>query len=486
MDLRTLLPAALLACSLIQASSPANAEITLSPCRLTASPALPSVAADCGKLAVPLNPDQPDGEQIELFVARVAALSAEASADPITLLAGGPGQAATDLYPLVRGAFERVRRDRDIVLVDQRGTGRSQPLTCAMPEAVDIEASDAETVERVTRECLAALPVDPRWFTTSVAVGDLDRVRQALNIDQWNVYGASYGTRVAQHYARQYPQHTRTVILDGVVPATVPLGPQIAHHAEATLQAIFQRCRDSEACDTEFGDVADKFASLLQRIEAAPVNLDLRSPMSGEVNEEVFTDLALKAAVRLMSYSPDTAALLPLFIDKAYQGDWHPLAAQAFMVMEQLEEAIAYGMHNSVVCAEDVPFFENLDREGMSRTYLGVSQVDALQNICEFWPRGPMDDNFKAPLESAVPALLLSGQYDPITPPAYGELAAKDFEQHRHLVVAGQGHGMAAVGCVPRLMAEFLTELNPEAIDADCLDRQRPPPFFLTPQGPAP
>jgi pimeloyl-ACP methyl ester carboxylesterase len=486
MNLRTLLPVAALACTLTLAPGPVDAEMTLSPCRLTANPALPSVPAECGQLAVPLNPDEPDGEQIELFVARVGALSAKASSDPVTLLAGGPGQAATDLYLLVRGAFERVRRDRDIVLVDQRGTGRSQPLTCSMPDEVDIEVSDAETVERVTRECLAEIAVDPRWFTTSVAVRDLDLVRQALGIEQWNVYGASYGTRVAQHYARQYPEHTRTVILDGVVPATVALGPQIAHHAEATLQAIFQRCRDSAPCHEEFGDIADKFASLLQRIEAAPVTLNLRSPLSGNVNEEVFTDLALKSAVRLMSYSPDTAALLPLFIQKAYEGDWHPLAAQAFMVIEQLEDAIAYGMHNSVVCAEDVPFFKNLDREGMSRTYLGESQVDALQSICEFWPRGPMDDNFKAPLDSKVPALLLSGQYDPITPPAYGELAAAAFEQHRHLVVAGQGHGMAAVGCMPRLMAEFLTELNPEGINAECLDRQRAPPFFLTPQGPAP
>jgi pimeloyl-ACP methyl ester carboxylesterase len=486
MDLETLLPTALLSLSLGISAGPVAAELTLTPCRLTANPARPSVAAECAQLSVPLDPNNEDGPQIELFVARVAALSAEPSADPLTLLAGGPGQAATTLYPLVSGAFERIRRNRDIILVDQRGTGRSEPLNCTTPEDQELEMADAETVARITRECLADLEVDARWFTTSVAVSDLDRVRRALGIEQWNVYGASYGTRVAQHYARQYPTQTRAVILDGIVPATVNLGPQIAAHAETTLQAIFTRCREDQGCNDTYGDVNGKFRSLVQRLEDSPITLNLRSPLSGEVHEEVFTVSALKAAVRLLTYSPDTAALLPLFVQQAYEGDWNPLAAQAFMIMEQLEDAIAYGMHNSVVCAEDVPFFAELDREAMRRTYLGTTQVDALQSICEDWPRGPIDDNFKTPLESAVPALLLSGEFDPITPPAYGSQAAAGFSNSRHVVVAGQGHGMAMIGCVPRLMAQFLDELAPETLDTDCVDRQRPAPFFLTPQGPTP
>jgi len=486
MDLRTLLPLAALGLGAGLPAGPVAAELTLTPCRLTANPALPSVAAACGQLSVPLDPNDADGPHIELFVARVAALSAEPNPDPVTLLAGGPGQAATDLYPLVRSAFERVRRDRDIILVDQRGTGRSQPLTCTMPEDQDLEIADAETVERVTRQCLAELPVDPRWFTTSIAVTDLDRVRRALNIEQWNVYGASYGTRVAQHFARQYPQHTRAVILDGVVPTSVSLGPQIAHHAEAALQAIFARCGENAGCNDTYGDVNAKFTSLVRRLEESPVTLNLRSPLSGEVNEEIFTELALKAAVRLLTYSPDTAALLPLFIQQAYDGDWNPLAAQAFMVVQQLEDAIAYGMHNSVVCAEDVPFFTELDRQALERTYLGTSQVDALQAICEYWPRGPIDDNFKTPMQSTVPALLLSGEFDPITPPTYGSQAAAAFARHKHVVVPGQGHGMATIGCVPRLMSEFLDELTPETLDIDCVRRQQPAPFFLSPQGPAP
>lgn len=486
MDLRTLLLVATLGLGLSLASGPGLAELPLTPCRLTANPALPSVAAECGNLSVPLDPNDTAGPHIELFVARVAALSAEPSADPVTLLAGGPGQAATELYPMVRGAFERVRRERDIILVDQRGTGQSQPLTCEMPEEQDLEMADTETIERVTRECLAELSVDPRWFTTSVAVADLDRVRDALGIEQWNLYGASYGTRVAQHYARQYPQRTRAVILDGIVPTTVSLGPQIAHHAEATLQTIFARCKEDPRCYDRFGEVGEKFALLLARLEESPVTLQLRSPLSGDVNQEVFTGLALKSAVRMLSYSPDTAALLPLFIQQAYEGDWDPLAAQAFMIIEQLEDAIAYGMHNSVVCAEDVPFFKELDRETMADTYLGTSQVDALQSICEYWPRGPMDDNFKAPLESDVPALLLSGELDPITPPDYGDQAAAGFTRKRHVEVPGQGHGMATIGCVPRLMAEFLDGLSPETLNTDCVRRQQAAPFFLTPQGPSP
>ncbi len=485
MELETLIPTAALGLCLGMGACPAAA-LDLTPCRLTANPALPSVAAECGHLRVPLDPDDESGPHIELFVARVAALSAEPSLDPLTLLAGGPRQAATELYPMVRGAFERIRRDRNIILVDQRGTGQSEPLTCNLPPDQELEIADPETVAEITRQCLDELQVDARWFTTSVAVRDLDRVRQALNIEQWNIYGASYGTRVAQHYARQYPANTRAVILDGVVPATVTLGPEIAHHAEATLQAIFSRCREDSGCNATYGDVNEKFDVLVERLQAAPITLKLRAPLSGIVSEEVFTELALKSAVRLLTYSPDTAALLPLFIQQAYDGDWNPLAAQAFMVVEQLEDAIAYGMHNTVVCAEDVPFFADLDRGALERTYLGTSQVDALQSICEYWPRGPMDDNFKAPLQSTVPALLLSGEFDPITPPAYGEQAATGFTRSKHVVVAGQGHGMATIGCVPRLMAEFLDELAPQTLASDCVNRQQPAPFFLNPQGPAP
>ncbi|NIW23324.1 MAG: alpha/beta fold hydrolase, partial [Gammaproteobacteria bacterium] len=203
----------------------ADAQIATTECRLTAA-WLPAVSAECGTLEVLEDPSEPAGAtQIELFVARVPSLNVAPEEDPLVILAGGPGQAATDLYPRVRVAFEPIRRDRDIVLIDQRGTGNSAPLTCPQISAATVELADPEALPALMSACLAELNGDPRLYTTSVAVRDLERVREALGVEQWNLYGISYGTRVAQHYLRRYPERTRALILDGVVPNEAPLGP---------------------------------------------------------------------------------------------------------------------------------------------------------------------------------------------------------------------------------------------------------------------
>ncbi|MEJ2132353.1 MAG: alpha/beta fold hydrolase [Gammaproteobacteria bacterium] len=182
--------------------------LELEPCVLSAAGGRIEVAASCGMLSVPLNPDAPAGEKIELFVARVAALSDNPSPDPLTVITGGPGQASTTWYAQVGSAFSRIRRTRDIFVVDQRGTGKSAGLFCANIEGDDALAYDPETIGRLGIECLDTLEHDPRYFTTSVAVRDLDLVREALGYASQNIYAVSYGTRVAQHYLRRYPERS--------------------------------------------------------------------------------------------------------------------------------------------------------------------------------------------------------------------------------------------------------------------------------------
>lgn len=215
--------------------------LPLSPCRLEHPYGLGSVAARCGQLAVPENPDDPSGRSIALAVAVVPAVSARARPDPLFLLAGGPGQGARDGYVPILGALAGVRRDRDLVLVDQRGTGQSNPMNCDFPEEALVPEVEPETFRRMASDCLAKLPGDPRYYTTSVAVRDLDAVRAALGYDRINLYGGSYGTRVAQHYLRRYPQRTRTVILDGTVNPSLALGPSMALDAENALRADLAR-----------------------------------------------------------------------------------------------------------------------------------------------------------------------------------------------------------------------------------------------------
>jgi pimeloyl-ACP methyl ester carboxylesterase len=463
----------------------AGAQLATEACRLTA-PWLPGVAAECGRLTVAENPAEAGGNSIELFVARVASLNAEPREDPLVIIAGGPGQAATEFYLSTRAAFEQVRRDRDILLLDQRGTGKSAPLSCPQANAATLETTDVAMLPALMRECLADLDADPRFYTTSVAVVDLDALREVLGLATWNLYGVSYGTRVAQHYLRRYPQHTRALILDGVVPSDVPLGPDIAVQAQRVLDQIVARCAIDSACAGRFPNLGAQIEALLTSLGAGAVTVALSDPLTFEPGTRLLTLEQFTSVIRLLSYSAQTAALLPLLIDAAHAGNFAPIAAQSQMISGELGSALSLPMHNAVVCTEDVPFFQKPPATQLGSTYLGTSLVEALGAACSVWPEGAIDADLRAPLQSERPVLLLSGEADPITPPEYGDHVLAGLVHARHLVGPGQGHGLAVAGCVPRLMRAFLENLDPETLDASCLEREQASPFFLDFSGPSP
>lgn len=469
--------------------SESAARLPLAECRLQHPNRLQSVEARCGKLAVPENPADPRSGNILLHVAVVPALNRRAASDPLFVLAGGPGQAATDFYVSLAAAFARIQRDRDIVLLDQRGTGGSQALDCDYPEDEELADLGPEQIRAETRRCLEALAGRPAYYTTSLAVRDLDAVRRALGYGRINLYGISYGTRVAQHYLRRFPHHTRSMILDGVLPPQQILGTDSSLIAERALERIFARCQAEAACAGAFGNPQARFRELLGEIGRTPADVAFADPVSGSVIRAPFRLAHLQSAVRLLSYSPDRAALLPLLLDEAVRRhNLAPLAAQAHMVSEGVAEALSYGMHHSVVCSEDAPFFETarIDRRALEQTYLGTAQLDGLTEICKVWPRGPMDADFHAPLASDVPVLLLSGSADPVTPPAYAERARASLGNSRHIVLEGQGHGQLAVGCVPRLMSEFIAAGTVQGLQTACTQNAAPAPFFTSFAGPAP
>jgi pimeloyl-ACP methyl ester carboxylesterase len=461
-------------------------------CRLEHPLGLLSIEAECTQVIVPENPADAASRALPLFVARLPALAREKKAEPLFLIAGGPGLGASAFYTGVVPAFARIRRERDIILLDQRGTGRSSPLNCPFDEQQMWEASEAETA-RVMRECRERLARDHdlAQYTTSVAVRDLDAVRAALGYTRIALYGSSYGTRVAQHYARRYPQHTLALLLDGVVPPAQVLGLTTPLDAEAALNAIFARCRDNEDCAARFGDPLVDYRELRRKLAARPVQLTVNDPVSGAPREVTFSAALLAGALRLASYSADQAALLPLSLHLANrEAQYAPLATQYLLTASGYDSVLAYGMHNSVVCTEEVPFYAraSIDRAALEQTFLGNSQLDALQSLCADWPAGPIDADLHAPLISKVPALLLSGGADPVTPPAFGTEAATGFAQAQHIVLPGQGHGQLLQPCVDRLMAQFLdgAARGKASVDAACLKHVAPAPFFLSLSGPGP
>ena len=384
-------------------------------------------------------------------------------------------------------AFSRILRGRDIVLVDQRGTGRSASLDCGdAGEGLFLSSAlDRAALIDAGVSCLGNLDHDPRFFTTSTAVADLEQVRIALGYDELNLYGISYGTRVAQHYLRRFPGTTRSVILDGVLPPGLALGPDVALRSQAALDAVFERCEAQATCRDEFPDLRGSFEAVLDRLQDAPAELSFEHPRTGETVDIVVDRMLVVGVVRLLVYAPQTASLLPVLIDAAHAGDYRGFATQALLVSEAMEE-LSVGLNYAVVCTEDTPYAHPLDLDEQAETYMGTAFVEVTAAVCEHWPRGVMDEDLRDPLTSDKPALILSGELDPITPPAYARLVASGLANAVEIVGRGQGHGMLMVGCVPRLIAEFVETPQPGSLDLDCVDRIRPFPLFTSRMGPPP
>ena len=464
------------------------AGIELTDCRISAGRGFPGIKARCGTFWRPQNPASPDSPRLELNVAVVPALSLEPAPDPFVPIAGGPGQGSIEFYASYAAAFEKVRRDRDILLLDQRGTGNSAALDCATGDEIIGGQFSLEQTLADTRDCLDALPHDPRFFTTSIAVQDLEALRETLGYPQLNLYGVSYGTRVAQHFLRRYPSSTRSVILDGVVPPQLALGPAIALEAQKALDAIFARCAGSPPCNERFPGLRESFAALRRELAERSVTVHLPHPVHGTQESLEFGDAELAGALRLLSYHPNTVALLPLLIEQAAGGNYALLAAQFLAAADRMSEALSLGMHHAIVCTEDAPFFagEAVTQEELESTYIGPVQVEALEAICSIWPAGVLDDGFKAPVASAKPVLLLSGEADPVTPPHFAVLALVDLENARHLTGKKQGHGQAARGCMPDIIGRFVASAAIDDLREGCFERVFAMPFFLDFSGPSP
>jgi pimeloyl-ACP methyl ester carboxylesterase len=478
----------LLLVALLATSTAGAQSLELTDCRISAGPGASSMAARCGTMTRPLDPTGVVPGEIELRVAVVPALNLTPEPDPLVPIAGGPGQGSVQFYTAYYWAFEGVRRNRDILLIDQRGTGESATMDCEFDDDIlEGEYSIAVTVE-YTERCLERLPHDPRFFTTSIAVTDMEAVREALGYPALNLYGVSYGTRVAQHFARRYPDSTRTVVIDGVVPPQLSLGPEIATESQKAVDNILARCAEDDACNERFDDVAADFERIVAELRAAPVTIDVPNPSTGRPEKLEFGEGELAGAIRLLAYHPNSIALMPLLIHEAGKGNYVPLGSQFMMTMIAMADAMSLGMHNSVMCTEDVPFYDksSIDYDGLAASYMGTFQLDALEAICSVWPAGPIDDEFKVPLATDLPVLLLSGDADPITPPRYADLAAVDVENATHLIGKHQGHGQISVGCTPQLVADFIDAADGSGLDATCLDRSFVMPFFLDFSGPNP
>jgi pimeloyl-ACP methyl ester carboxylesterase len=485
---------------------PANAhEFTLGTlafkaCELPQKKSGATIAAFCAPFSVPERRvenqrDDPAGRKIDLNLALIKSEAERADSDIVVFLAGGPGQAAVETYPQIAGALAGLRKHHHILLLDQRGTGKSHPLDCE--EAKDAEKDstqlgetdsgiDVARVREATAKCLAEVEkkADPREYTTTIAARDLEDLRLALGGPQFDLVGVSYGTRMAQRYLMRFPAGVRSVVLDSVAPNELIFGQGFARNLDDALKAQFALCAQDAACAKAFGDSYASLNKLRDALRAQPHDVTLRDPLTFESKSTRLSANRLAGLVRMFAYSPESAALLPLSIAEGLKGNYAPLAGQTKLLQDDMSGAMNGGMQASVVCSEDADLIKPVPDD--ATTLLGTSLTDAITAMCAVWPHGAMPADFHAPLKSAKPILVLEGELDPVTPPRYGEQVMKGLSNAKLIVAKGQGHNVIGRGCIPKLVGEFVDKLNPKTLDTKCVDALGPLPALVDFNGAAP
>lgn len=455
------MPITVLALAMIAASSSPTFESR--PCR---DERIEEIAR-CGTVTVPEDRALPDRRTIALNIVVLPATSQDAPEAPIFDIDGGPGLPATknaEFYATFGSAY---RAKRDIVLVDQRGTGASNPLNC--PELSDPEqAYEPLFPAGAVRECRERLEAsaDLTKYGTSEAVADLDAVRAALGYDTMNLFGLSYGTTVALRYMAEYPARVRAAVLMGVVPASATPPKFHAPAGQRALELLVSQCQADQDCNAQFDPEAD--------IERIRTSLD---DIEGAPPREIFFE-----KLRSLMYTPPGARMVPLILDRAAQGDLGPFFEAT---RPRSPNLYSDGMFLSVICAEAMAPMDLAAAVAAARpTEFGDYRLRRQAEACSGWPAAPLPAGYFDAVRSSAPVLLISGEWDPVTPPALADLAAETLTHAKHIILSGSGHifdGMSGVEtCLDPLILRFFESADVDAIDTSCIATMEPPGFVTS------
>jgi pimeloyl-ACP methyl ester carboxylesterase len=456
----------------------------LQPCKIDEGP----TDAYCGKLSVFENRKTKQGRKIDLKMVVMPALRRDPKPDPIFFFAGGPGQGAAKLAEQLGMMFRTFQNDRDLVMIDQRGTGDSNPLNCEMvekgQEKDDLKEMTPPEIMARYRKCLSEYKADASLYTTPIAMDDIDEVRQYLGYKQINLWGASYGTRAALVYLRQHPDTVRAAIIDGVAPPDMKLPLYMTRDSQRSLDLLLDACEKDTTCQKKFPELKQTVQAVISRADTK-ATVRVIHPRTGQRFDVPLSPEAVRGAIFSSLYMPTVASLLPRLLKDASEGDFQGLFAMAFVGEGGTTDNMAQGMFLSVACSEDMPKItqQDIDRES-AKGFFGNTMFQTRMKACEFWPKGEITEDYYKPVVSDKPVLVLSGEADPVTPPEWGEGVHKNLKNSKHIVVPGAGHGVSSLGCMPKIMKKFLEEASVANLDPTCVKAQQRPPFFVNYSGP--
>jgi pimeloyl-ACP methyl ester carboxylesterase len=378
------------------------------------------------------------GRRLQIQVAVLPALRRLVDPDPLFIFAGGLGQGARGLGGVAARFFKKVRRSRDIVLIDLRGTGGSAPLQC--PDTGDDLSVTLEEIAAQVSQCRDALTANPRFYTHEESLTDVDEIRERLGYETINLWGGSWGTRAALLYALRYPKATRSVVLDGAAPLDVEFPRTVSADANAALTRLLADCAADRECARAFPDPRAMLRELEGRFVAGPVSIRLKHPRTGEPTTALLHGDMVVEIIRGALYGPHDAAALLVAIRRAVDGDFSPLAAQHLRTASWSFDEMALGATYAVLCSEDLPHTAGADFAADAKgSFFRTVYADSWRVRCAAWPAGrPLD--IRGATTSLAPALIVSGEHDPVTPPRRGAAMARHFTANWHVVVPGAAH----------------------------------------------
>jgi pimeloyl-ACP methyl ester carboxylesterase len=455
----------------------AAVEVKPHPCRV------PGVDGEvlCATYPVWENRETRQGRKIGLNIVILPALGPDKQPDPLFVFGGGPGEGITAAAGGLAGSD--LRQKRDIVLIDQRGTGRSNPLDCTFyGEPVDFRLAAGELFPLDTvRKCREELEkvADLSQYTTAAFADDLNEVRQWLGYGKINLSGGSYGTRMAQVYWRRHPETVRSVVLVAVAPLAMHIPLRHAYAGQRALDLLLAECAAQPECRAAFPDTKADLRAIKERIDKG-VTVTVTNTRTGERQEVRPVWGLIAEGIRFLMYGQGGGSL-PFQIRKAAQGDLAPLVQMAIERRLNLDEVLAWGQNFSVTCAEDLPFItEEMTRKETAGTYLGDYRVRQQKAVCEVWPRGKVPADIHEPVRSDVPVLLISGERDSVTPPEFAEEASRFMTNRLHVVIPRGSHGGAGE-CTDKLIRDFTDLASVQGLDPSCAATAYGPTRFMKP-----
>ena len=436
--------------------------------------------AKCGTYEVFENRATKKGRKITLKIVLLQATSDKREPDPFVYFAGGPGGSATADASGIAQAFPQVLAHRDMLFLDQRGTGGSHPLDCKFYDPADLQSYLGYffPLDDV-RKCREQLEPssDLKLYTTTIAADDMDEVRAALGYERLNLFGGSYGTRAALTYLKRHSKHVRTAILQGVSPTDHFMPSDFPQQTERALQGVLSECVADKACSEAFPNIKEEAKSVLAQLIKGPVEVEIQKPNSSDrVKVKLSRDLAAET-IRYMLYSPVPASRVPLALHLAAQGDYVRLAQAAVRYRLNLVGSGSNGMYLTVTCAEDLPWIKPGEGERLAaNTFLGDYRLRQQREACALWPRAETERGYSQPVKSDVPVLILTGEWDPVTPPANGERVAKTLTNSLHVVVPHGAHGLDGLDgmdCIDNLIVEFIERGSTKNLSTECVKNIR-------------